>query len=126
MLLGIAVLAFSENIRARKFPYIGRLSSFLNSRFEVVYKTAALTTNSNELNENTVVVYKNNNSIEINSGNVKMSQVEVFDIRGAKVISKSSVNNTQITLSNLTVQAQVLIVQIIDVNGNKVSKKIVY
>jgi len=71
------------------------------------------------------VVYQQDNTINIASGNVDMTDVTIYDIRGRKLYNQSDINATTVTITNLAAQQQVLIVEITTVAG-KVSKKIVY
>jgi trimeric autotransporter adhesin len=94
-------------------------------RFEVVYTTAALGTATPVLDANTVIVYQNGGSININSGSAVISSVNVFDIRGRKLYSADKVNTTDAIISNLTAAQQVLVVEIHTDKGT-VTKKIVF
>ena len=95
-----------------------------NSRFELVY-SQALATNNVTFNDNNVIVYKNNNTININSGSQTISNVKVFDIRGSLLVEKNNLNATQTAIDSSSFANQVLVITITDSNGLKVSKKIV-
>jgi trimeric autotransporter adhesin len=94
-------------------------------RFEVVYATTALGTDTPVLNANTVIVYQNGGTININSGAAVMNSINVFDIRGRKLYTAEKVNATEAAINNLTAAQQVLIVEITTDKGT-VTKKIVF
>ena len=96
-----------------------------DERFEVVYASEALNTNTPQLNANSVMVYKEGTAININSGAAQINAVRVLDIRGRELYSKAGINATETAITGLQIQQQVLIVEIETVKG-KVSKKIVF
>ncbi|MFP9113249.1 T9SS sorting signal type C domain-containing protein [Flavobacterium sp. RHBU_3] len=96
-----------------------------NTRFEVFYTTQALSTDNPTLTNNNVIVYTEGATIGINSGNTLMNSVAIYDMRGRQLYSQNGINNSQVKISNLTAEQQVLIVEINTVNG-KVSKRIVF
>jgi hypothetical protein len=96
-----------------------------NSRFEVVYTTEAALGTETPVLANSVVVYQQNGTININSGSIEMTGVTIYDIRGRVLFNNNKVNGTETTVSNLGIANQVIIIEIQTVSG-KVSKKIVY
>jgi hypothetical protein len=94
-------------------------------RFEVVYTTAALGIDNPTFTANHVIVYKgDSNQFIVNSGNVEMSSIKVFDIRGRLLTSQNNINTTQ---TNVPVEAatQVLLMQITSTDGTIVTKKVI-
>jgi hypothetical protein len=81
--------------------------------------------NAPELSVNNVIVYKENNSINITSGNALMTGVTIYDIRGSKLYSQGDINNNEVAISGLQIQQQVVIVEVKTVNGI-VRKRIVF
>ncbi len=77
------------------------------------------------LNENSVRVYKNNGSLTVNSGNVAMSNIKVFDIQGRLIAEQKNVKATTAVFNNLKATHQVLIVKIAGEDNNVVTKKVV-
>lgn len=94
-------------------------------RFDVIYTTEALGANNPELNNNKVIVYTEDGVVGINSGTSTMNNVTIYDLRGRRLFAQNGINNTQLKISNLTAEKQVLIVEIDTVNG-KISKRIVF
>jgi hypothetical protein len=96
-----------------------------DGRFEVVYTTTALGTNTPQLDANSVLVYKQGTTITINSGAAEMTGVTIYDIRGRNLYSKADINATITTVRGLQAEQQVLIVEVNTLKG-KVSKRIVF
>ncbi|MFP9099745.1 beta strand repeat-containing protein [Flavobacterium sp. RHBU_24] len=94
-------------------------------RFDVVYTTSALGTDTPVLDANTVIVYQNAGTININSGTALISSINVFDIRGRKLYAADKINATEAAINNLTAAQQVLIVEVATDKGT-VTKKIVF
>lgn len=112
-----------HDLRAGSYNFAATAGVF-NTRFEVIYQSL-LDVNLPTFNENSVVVYKNNGAIHINSGVVMMDNVKVFDISGRLLAEKSKVNATETTIDSSKFGTQVLIVQITSDTQIRVSKKVV-
>ena len=97
----------------------------INDRFEVVYTTQALGSKTPQLDPNSIIVYKQGNTININSGTAAMTGVTIYDVRGRILYSNKKINATQTAINSLQVAQEVLIVEISTVRG-KVSKRIVF
>lgn len=119
------LLGVTHDIKKGAYTFTTEAGTFTN-RIEVVYTTNdALGTDNPALTANNVIIFKEGNDININTGTANMNDVTVYDVRGRKIFSKSNINATQTTITGLTVQQQVLIVEVITSKG-KVSKKIVF
>ena len=95
-----------------------------DSRFEILYQMP-LHVDTPTFNANQVVIYKNEvNDLVINSGNVMMTSVKIFDIRGRLLVEKKGINASQ-TNMNVSLANEVLLVQITSVDGAMVTKKVV-
>ncbi len=95
-----------------------------NARFSLKYQKT-LKVDAPALNENSVRVYKNNGSLTVNSGNVAMSNIKVFDIQGRLIAEQKNVKATTAVFNNLKATHQVLIVKIAGEDNNVVTKKVV-
>lgn len=95
-------------------------------RFEIVYQNSTLEIENPDFNLNSILIYKNNNTIIVNSGVSTMSNVKVFDIQGKLLYDAKNINSSEAILKNLPAVEQVLIVQVETVEGNLVSKKIIF
>ncbi|MFP9098865.1 T9SS sorting signal type C domain-containing protein [Flavobacterium sp. RHBU_24] len=99
----------------------------VNNRFDIIYASpsAGLGTDSTLPDPNTVVVYRQNNVISINSGNTLMNSVKVYDIRGRVLYSQDNINAAETSINNLSVQQQVIVVEVNTEKGT-VSKKVIF
>ena len=93
-----------------------------DTRFKLVFKNTVL--NNETFNENEIQIVKNNNIIEIVSGNEIMDNVKVFDTRGRLIVEKTKINNNTISIDVNGIQDQVLIVNIVTSEGIKVTRKV--
>jgi hypothetical protein len=114
----------THNIKESAYTFASVAGTFA-SRFAVVYQSAPLGIETPSLDANSVIVYKKENTININSGQMNMKNVQVFDVRGRLVFDKKEVN-ANLFSANLYVENQILIVKITSDNGEIVSKKIVF
>jgi len=97
-----------------------------NSRFEIVYiPQGSLGIDGAAPQDNNVVVYKQHNSINITSGNAQIEAITIYDVHGRELYKHDNLNTLQTEVNNLTIQQQVVIVEVTTTKG-KVSRKIVY
>ncbi|MXN92459.1 T9SS sorting signal type C domain-containing protein [Flavobacterium sp. Sd200] len=96
-----------------------------NDRFEIIYSTQALGTTSNIFDANSLIVYRENNEINISAGNTLINEINVYDIRGSKLYSKNGINATTEKITDLQSSQQMLIIEVNTEKG-KASKKIIF
>lgn len=99
-------------------------SGFFEDRFVLRYTAGAL--GVPVFTENTVVVYKNEAGLTINSGSIPMKSVAIYDVTGRLISSQKEIYATQTRFTTLPSTNQVLLVQITSETGVKVTKKVVY
>ncbi|MXN90743.1 T9SS sorting signal type C domain-containing protein [Flavobacterium sp. Sd200] len=87
--------------------------------------TSVLDINSPEILAKSIIVYKQDNIVNITSSNALIRDVTVYDIRGRKLYNESNINNSKAVINSMQLQQQVLIVEINTEKG-KISKRIVY
>jgi len=90
----------------------------------VVAIAAPLGINDLTLDANAIVVYTQNQSIKIQSGNLVLSDVNVYDAKGSLVASQKSIGSNEASMA-LNVSNQVYIVKVTTADGSVVTKKIV-
>ena len=117
-------LGIIHNVTNRDYTFTSEAGTF-DSRFEVVYHTSTLGTDSHVVDPDTVMVYKQGNAISISSVSMLINGVTIFDIRGSELYSANGINNTTVAVNNLDIAQQVIVVEVNTVKG-KVSKRIVY
>ena len=97
-----------------------------NSRFELVYSSSPLATQNPAFTDYSVVVYKQNEVLNVNTGIVKMKGIKIFDVRGRLLYEKSAIGATSLMIKELTAEQQVLVVQITSEDDKTVVKKMVF
>jgi hypothetical protein len=119
LLLGQAVA-----IKTTPYSFASEAGTF-SDRFRIVYVNTTLGTDVPVFNSNQVVIYKNEiNDFVVNTGNVIMASVKVFDIRGRLLLEKTGINASQTTMS-VGAANEVLLVQITSEDGVVVTKKVI-
>lgn len=114
----------SVDIRANSYSFTSEAGVFAD-RFKIVYTDNALGIDDPAFNTNQVVIYQNQvKDFVINTGNIVMSSVKVFDIRGRLILEQKEVNDTQTTI-NVGQTNEVLLVQITSQEGLVVTKKVI-
>ena len=91
-----------------------------NNRFEIVYKKEKNTI----VEENHVISFSNENSIEISSSQKEMAQVIVYDVLGKEI--KKQIGNTTNFEIQLDKNNQVLLLEITLKDGTKIHHKLIH
>ncbi|WP_116790329.1 T9SS sorting signal type C domain-containing protein [Flavobacterium psychrotrophum] len=113
-----------RNISGRNYTFTTEAGTF-ESRFEVMYTNSVLGTDNPEAVASNVVVYKNNNQVNINAPQA-IASVAIFDVLGRNVYNKAGINNVEFSTGELNVAHEALIVKITLANGAQASKKIIF
>jgi len=112
-----------HDLHTGAYTFSSNAGSF-DSRFQITYQTP-LAVNNSTFDANQVVIYKNAaNDLVINTGNVKLSSVTIFDIQGRMLLEQKGINATQTTITTDSTH-QVLLVQLTSEDGVKVTKKVI-
>ncbi|MFV5683899.1 T9SS sorting signal type C domain-containing protein [Flavobacterium sp. GB2R13] len=116
-----------KNLKDGPYTFTTESGTF-NDRFVLRYVNAnkTLDTGSFEILENTVLVSNKNKLIKINSPVETINKVQVYDLLGRSVYQKLNVDVNELTISNLFINNQVLLVKILLQNGKTITKKIIY
>lgn len=109
------------NISTSSYSFASEQGEF-NNRFTIAYASTMLS--NPDFSTNSVVVFKNNNEIVINSGVIEMDSVKIFDLRGSLLLDKNDINATT-TILSVDARNQVILIQVKDKDGNVVSKKMI-
>ncbi len=116
-----ALLNTEINLSTSNYSFASEQGEF-NNRFTIAY--AATMLSNPDFSANSVVVFKNNNEIVINSGAIEMESVKIFDLRGSLLYDKNDINATTTSLS-VDARNQVILIQVKDQDGKVVSKKMI-
>ena len=111
----------TQNLKNDSYTFATDAGKFLN-RFEITYQNSLAVSSSN-FNENNVVVYKKDQVLIINSGNMIIDNVKVYDMQGRLLIDKTKVNDFETKIIANTMN-QVLLVKITSENNEVVTKKV--
>ena len=95
-----------------------------NVRFSLKYQKT-LKVDAPAFNDNSVTVYKNKGTLNVNSAAVAIANIKVFDIQGRLIAEQKNVKANSATISNLKATQQVLIVKVTGQDNSVVSKKVV-
>ena len=107
------------NLNAGVYTFASAAGTF-NNRFEIVYQS---TLGNPNFTATTVVIYNQNGGFVVNSGNITMASIKVFDIRGRLLEEKKDINASQISINGGLANG-VLLVQITSADGETVTKKV--
>lgn len=96
-------------------------------RFDIIYVTDGALGNANpNFTDSAIVAYKDNSVLNVKANGYELDNVKVFDIRGRLLFEKTAINSDATTLTGLSAQEQMLILQITTKDGKKVSKKVIF
>ena len=120
------LLNLVHNLTAGGYSFTTEAGTF-EDRFVLRYTDGtSLGTGAPVFGENTVVVFKDQHGISINTSNVMMSSVKIFDVRGRLIAEKDDVGATTYQFTNLPETQEVLLVKVVSEDGASVTKKLVY
>ena len=95
-----------------------------NARFSMKFQRN-LGVNAAPFNQNSVTVYKNKGTLYVNSANIAITNIKVFDVQGRVIAELKNVKSTSASISNLKAANQVLVVKITLQDNKVVTKKVV-
>lgn len=113
-----------HDLRSGAYTFVTETGVF-DTRFVLRYNNL-LNVNPIQFDQNDVIVFKQNDAIRIETSNINMKSVKVFDIQGRLVITKNNVNSQSALLQHVGLASQVLMVQITAVDGVTINKKIIF
>ena len=114
-----------HNLKQGNYTFATNVGTFEN-RFALRFTDSALQVDDQLFTDESLVIFKENQTINITSSLTPMKSVQIFDIRGSLLFSNDKVNATEFKVTNLHSSQQVLLVVVESENGTKVSKKIIY
>ena len=114
-----------HNLRQGPYTFVSESGTF-DQRFVIRFTNNLLQVPVSDFDENSVVVFKNNNSITVQSSNLLMKEVNLYDVRGRLIMGKNNLETDKVIFENLSMAQQVLLVHITTENGSVVVKKIIF
>ena len=108
-------------------PYTFVATTGVNkTRFVLRFTQGSLSVNNPTINENSVLVYKDNAVIKATSVSESIASIVIYDVLGRNVFSKKDINASSFEIANVVMQQQALIVKVTLTSGVEVVKKIVF
>lgn len=95
-----------------------------NARFSIKYQKT-LGVNNSDVDEDSFLVYKSTNAIQIKSGSTAIDKVKLFDISGKLLLEKTQINATELSIESSGLPKQLLIVKITLIDKKVINKKLV-
>ncbi|WP_430399562.1 choice-of-anchor D domain-containing protein [Flavobacterium sp.] len=110
----------------RQSPYsFYAFSGVNNERFVLRYTDGRLNNEDDQFNNNGLFVISDEN-IQIVSNNLKIKNIEVFDVLGRSLVSKTNLDSNSVFVDEIVKSNNVLIVNIVLENDIKISRKVLF
>ena len=106
------------------YSFISNEGAF-NNRFEIVYKNS-LSNNDVVIENNEIIVFNSNNTVSIKSLSKQLKSVTAYDVLGRVLFENTNIQNKEFIIPNLKPSNNVLLLNIVDENNNKVQKKMIF
>lgn len=119
------LLGVIHDLKDSNYSFVSASGTF-DTRFVLRFTSSALATNSAVFTDNSVVVYKQNETIHVNTGLETMREVQIYDVRGSLLYSKNNINSTDLSVLNLASSQQILLVTVTSTDGRVVTKKLIF
>lgn len=98
----------------------------INNRFEIVFKNNLSNNNQTEFDENSTIVFNENNSLTITSSTTKIKSIIAYDVLGRVLFEENHIQSNKFIIPNLKPTNNILLLTIIDENNIKVQKKVIF
>lgn len=118
------LMGIIHDLKEAPYEFLTESGSFDN-RFLLRFNNENLSVQPNDW-QNVQVIKNNNSIIVLASEQMILNSVNLYDIRGRLITSKNKINDNTVTFEELNLANQILLVQMIDVDGNTVTKKIAF
>jgi hypothetical protein len=89
-----------HNIKLSNYTFTTNAGTF-DDRFALRFTDSALHLDDQLFTEESVVIFKENQTINISSSLTPMKSVQIFDIRGSLLFSNDKVNATEFKITGL-------------------------
>ncbi|WP_016990966.1 ice-binding family protein [Flavobacterium sp. ACAM 123] len=113
-----------QNLKQKAYSFDSQIGNF-KTRFEIIYQKQ-LGVNNPKLDDETIVIFKQNDILNINSGHLIMDKIEIYDVAGQLLFSLDNVDTSSQKISMLSIKNQMLVVKIKTIDNKFLSKKIIY
>ena len=112
------------DLKAQNYTFNIATSGIYNDRFELRYTNGALTNNSFDLEDNGIQIIRKDKHVAVKSTET-INKIEVVDILGKLIYSKSKINANEFNTSDLNISSQIVIVKVTLENDMTISRKVI-
>jgi len=116
------LLGTIHDLKQSSYSFSSTIGNF-NSRFAIRYINTLLEASESFVNQNQIIIYKDNNQLVVNSAAAEISDVTVFEISGKLLHQKYNINAKQTSLY-MNDQTAVLLVRVTLKNGQTFTQKL--
>jgi hypothetical protein len=113
-----------QNLKLAAYSFHSQAGNF-TTRFEIRYQNQ-FQKGSLVFDANAIMIYKKEGALHINSGNLIMNKIEIYDTTGRLLFTKANVNAATESITHLSNDNQVLIIKIKSLESGVITKKIIY
>ena len=114
-----------HNLKITSYSFTTKAGTFDN-RFVLRYTDRTLGTTDFETLESQVLILKVKGKLNIKSVKETIKQITVFDLQGQKVFEKLNANSNDFFTSTIDLNQQIGIVKVTLMNGQVISKKVIF
>lgn len=112
-----------NQINTTSYTFASTMGTYFD-RFELVFKNPSLQTSQSTFTNDSVIVYKKNETIFINSSNTTMKSIKAYDIRGRLLLEKENINTTE-TKINVGNTNEIILIKVMATDKSEITKKVV-
>ncbi len=117
------LLNIIHDLKSAPYTFVTNQGTFEN-RFVLRYKLTDKTTSSALFSSDAVVVYKQNESIHLQTSSIPMASLKIYDVRGSLIYTKSNINSNECVISDLNVAQQIILISVTSIDGKTITKKL--
>ena len=113
-----------HDIKQSEYQFSTQNGTF-DDRFELVYRAGVLS-NDDFVNDNNVLVYTQNNQIEVNSLKENIATVRIFDVLGRNIFTNENIGEKELSIISINASSQPLFVKVTLTTGEVITKKVIF
>jgi len=114
-----------HDLRQNAYTFVSE-SGVFETRFVLRYNDTALAVNPYVINDNAAIAYAKNGDIHVETSNIIMKSVQIFDIRGRLLMEQNELNSAAALFASPGIANQVLMIKINSADGKTIHKKIIF
>lgn len=111
------------DLKAQSYTFNIATSGTYNDRFELRYTNGALANNAFGLEDNGIQIIRKDKHVAVKSTST-IHKIEVVDLLGKSMYSKSKINANEFNTSDLNISSQIVIVKVTLENDVTISRKV--